>query len=431
MRDPLYGFIGISGLESRVIDSSAFRRLQFVKQLSHAYVAYPAAVHTRFEHSLGTVFLAGKIADELSMSIADKEDVRLASLLHDVGHGPFSHLFEHALSSINPNQRGLHEQITRAIINEDDELKSILGDKAKKIAEILAGSPNRVGDRIKLPHSIVSGSLDVDKLDYLRRDSHHIGVAYGQFDLDRILYNVSSTEKDPILCIDIKGKDALESYRLARYLMHVQVYEHHARLAADAMFLRAFNIAVNEEGAVDKRPLIFSPHGRNAKFVENYKTLDDYSVCQQIINSSSSKASKEILLDIRRRKLLKRACQFTATDLLYDADVNEELLKMGPRQMEEISNDVARSLRIDPHNVIFHKSEIDMKLYGKGGILYRDGDAILDLDKNSPISAQDPDIKYYVFGPPDIESRKKIADKMSSHLGVGLEKIAHLKDSLP
>ena len=94
IRDPLYGFVEISERETRVIDTDVFRRLQYIKQLSHAYVVYPSAVHTRFEHSLGTTHIAGRLCSELELGNEKTAIVRLSALLHDIGHGPFSHLFE-------------------------------------------------------------------------------------------------------------------------------------------------------------------------------------------------------------------------------------------------------------------------------------------------------------------------------------------------
>ena len=113
MRDPLYGFVGMSDLEIRVVDSDFFRRLLLIKQLSYAYVVYPTAIHTRFEHSLGVVYVADQMAQKLDLSNENREIVRLAALLHDVGHGPFSHLFEHTMKKINPEQDDPHEKSHR------------------------------------------------------------------------------------------------------------------------------------------------------------------------------------------------------------------------------------------------------------------------------------------------------------------------------
>ena len=117
IRDPLYGFIDLSELETKVIDTEIFRRLQFIKQLSHAYVVYPSSIHTRFEHSLGTLYVSNIMANELGFTKQDDvERIRLSCLLHDIGHGPFSHLFESIIEKINPTIPEPHEKISKIMI---------------------------------------------------------------------------------------------------------------------------------------------------------------------------------------------------------------------------------------------------------------------------------------------------------------------------
>ena len=126
----------MSKIEQQIIDSSAFRRLLNIKQLSHAYVVYPTAIHTRFEHSLGSTHLAGKVCDQLKFDDPIKEIVRLAALLHDIGHGPYSHLFESVVSNVN-GIKIEHEWISTLIISKDSELQNILDDKSEKIIQLL------------------------------------------------------------------------------------------------------------------------------------------------------------------------------------------------------------------------------------------------------------------------------------------------------
>lgn len=140
-RDPLYGFIGLSKKEVQLVDTKIFRRLHRIKQLSHAYLVYPSALHTRFEHSLGTLHIAGRMCDEIKL---EKEAVRYAALLHDIGHGPFSHLFENVLEKINPGTASIHEEVTRLIINNDQEIDSILGAHKEEVVEML-DSKNKTG----------------------------------------------------------------------------------------------------------------------------------------------------------------------------------------------------------------------------------------------------------------------------------------------
>ncbi len=217
IRDPLYGFIDLSETETRIIDTPVFRRLHGIKQLSHAYLVYPTAIHTRFEHSLGVTHLADRISKQLSLDDEVREVVRLAALLHDVGHGPFSHLFEAVLERVNGKKID-HDKISMMLIREDPDISSILGDMGEKVIRILDRRPAPGLDRkiSSLATDIVSSPLDVDKMDYLRRDSYHIGVAYGQFDLPRIIHMLTHTDdkREQRICVDSKGKDSDKAVNL-------------------------------------------------------------------------------------------------------------------------------------------------------------------------------------------------------------------------
>ena len=425
IRDPLYGFIDLSELETKVIDTEIFRRLQFIKQLSHAYVVYPSSIHTRFEHSLGTNFVSNIMANELGFTKQDDiERIRLSCLLHDVGHGPFSHLFETVIEKINPTIEEPHEKISKIMIDEDPELDSILSSKKSEIIELLQKDKISYKDTSKLLQSdIVSSSIDADKLDYLRRDSYHIGVAYGEFDFNRILHTLTTTPKCSQICISNKGKDALENYRLARYLMHIQVYTHHARLAADNMFLKSLEIAIFDEKIIDEDLLKFNPEKDNAEFLKFYSSLDDCSIYNKIIYDEKAKSSKLILNNIKKRKLLKRACEFTPKNLENAADVNGKFMKMKPDDFNKVALDISNSLNLEPYEVIFFKSTIKNKLFKKGQILFRIGGNVYDFDTFSPISGRDVE-KFLIYGPADKEIRTKIASKISNLFDVDLLKIA-------
>lgn len=427
IRDPLYDFINLSDLELQIIDTEVFRRLHSIKQLSHAYVVYPTAIHSRFEHSLGTLHMADRMAQKLNLEHDNQKTVRVAALLHDVGHGPFSHLFESPIKDINPEQPNPHEKISQIIIEEDPELSCLLDCLKNNIIDLLNNEPGP-NNPYSLLSSMISGGLDADKLDYLRRDSYHIGVAYGQFDLARILYNLSITKNRSRILVDSGGKDALESYRLARYLMHAQVYEHHARLSADNMFKKAMNIAIYDEGVIDRNLLTFHASGKNTDFLKFYKTLNDYSIYQMIIDDKKSKDSKKILLNIQRRKLLKRACDFTLDTLSKNQDIAAELGRLTPEELDKISLEIAESLHLESHEVIFHRSEIKIKLYNRGEILLKHKNDVIDLSNDSPFSLRDSSlVRYYVYGPADVSVRKSIANKIAGMWnGLKLEDISYL-----
>lgn len=432
IRDPLYGFVSLTHQELEIIDTAIFRRLQFIKQLSHAYVAYPSAIHTRFEHLLGTLHVSDMMAKELCLDVDQTRTVRLSCLLHDIGHGPFSHLFEQVLEKINVDINEPHERISKIMIESDPEIDNILKSDKNGVLELLTRDFTSTTEihMKSLYADIVSSGLDADKLDYLRRDSYHIGAAYGNFDFHRIIHNIDSTiisdmpANDTIssynICIDKKGKDALESYRLARYLMHAQVYEHHARLSADQMFLRALDIAINDESVIDKDLLKLKPNN-NEEFLKYYKSLNDFSIYEKILQDSEAKISKEILENIRHRKLLKRACEFTPGDLCGRAHIIDRLVAMSSAEYAEMSSEIAEKLGISTHEIIFHKSTINNKLYKQGQLFCKIDENNVDyLDGTSPISGIDTE-KFLVFGPANPAKRKDIANEMAKKLGVDVK----------
>src|SRR6185312_8818319 len=229
----------------------------------------------------------------------------------------------------------------------------------------------------------ISSGLDADKLDYLRRDSYHIGVAYGQFDLERIILTLKQTPNKTRICIDAKGKDSVENYRLGRYLMHAQVYEHHTRITADQMFLKALDLAITKENILDKKSLKISKSASHKKFLNYYLELDDRSVYDQILEKRNSESAK-ILQSIKERKLLKRACDFYLGPMT-NAEVAEKIVKM---DREKTANDIAHDLKIDPNEIIIHLSQITIKLYDKRDILVLWKSQPTDLNDLSPISAE-------------------------------------------
>ena len=368
-----------------------------IKQLSHAYMVYPSAVHTRFEHSIGAAHIAGRMCDELQLNKKQKRLVRIAVLLHDIGHGPFSHLFEHALQKINPGISEIHEQISRLIIERDEEIDSILGNDKEKVIELLGNNEDTTSNdkNLLLQSQIVSSGLDADKLDYLRRDSYHIGAAYGVFDLERILYTLKKTPGSyPRLAVDIKGKDALENYRVSRYMMHAQVYEHHARLAADRRFLQGLDIAIHDEEIIDRNILKIN----SSEFLSFYKTLDDDAIYNLIINNPRATLSSRILNENKQRKLLKCYGRFGVEEI-SDEETQIRMLQMSQGELDRHAARLAHTFNLAPHDLIFYRSDIKIKLFGKGDLLVVDKRKIYDLKEISPIFAKEKVVKFYVFGP--------------------------------
>ncbi len=304
IRDSIHGNLPLDPFEIEVLDYPQLQRLRRVKQLGFISLIYPGANHSRFEHSIGTMHLASKLADQLELSKEDKDLVRIAGLLHDAGHGPFSHVSE-AVLGVN------HEEITAFVI-EKTSIHDKLSEKfdTKEIIDIINGE-GKLGP-------IISGDLDMDRMDYLIRDSHYTGVAYGVIDTERIISNLKLERE---LILDIKGVQAAESALTARYLMYPSVYQHHTTRIINAMFRRCLRDLINQDNL-------------DPKDMYKYDDSDMISMCRH-----SEGLSREMMEKIDNRNLLKRAKVlpvnlFEEPEKIFKIE-KEDLLKAE----EEISED--------------------------------------------------------------------------------------------
>jgi len=259
IRCPVHGFIQIDDWERTIIEQPAFQRLRRIRQLAWTDLVYPGAMHTRFEQSLGVMHtvtalydsIVSKSRDLLTQELAydhaglerDRRLVRLAALLHDVGHAPFSHSSEELMPRKRGAEKFAHEDYSAAIIRrelrsaiEDHPLNANAGFKADDIAALIGGTAG--AGRAVFWRDLITGQMDADRMDYLLRDSHHIGVHYGRFDLRRLISSVIAIPPDkenphPRLGIEEGGLHAAEALVLARYFMFTQVYFHKTRVAYD------------------------------------------------------------------------------------------------------------------------------------------------------------------------------------------------------
>ena len=222
IRDSVYGDISLNKFEVKIMDMPQFQRLRRIKQLGLISLIYPGATHTRFEHCVGTMNLGSKLAEELDLTGDEIELIRVSGLLHDIGHGPFSHVSEGVLSFP-------HEELSKYVITKTS-MRDLLEEKfdVNEIVDIINGK-GHLGP-------IVSGELDVDRMDYLLRDSHNTGVSYGKIDYERLISNLSL---DDGLILDIKGVQAAEGALVSRYFMYPSVYQHHTTRIVNTMFRRA------------------------------------------------------------------------------------------------------------------------------------------------------------------------------------------------
>jgi uncharacterized protein len=304
VRDPLWNNIRLEPEALGVIDTPAFQRLRYVRQLGHAFLVYPGATHTRFEHALGAYHLACRATED--------REVRLAALLHDIGHYPFSHALEEA---------GLphHESLAERHLQSGPVAAAL---------ERLAVSPERLLPLIQGTSSspfggLVSGPIDVDKLDYLSRDARMCGVPYGVIDVDRLLTSLTLSPQG--LALHSKGLAALESLLFAKYQMYRNVYWHHAVRSATAMFKRLVRRAIAARRVSPDDIAVATDDGLS-------------HVLQQHDQTGLARA-------LRERRLAKRALDIQATELpqqTYDWPSRD------PDLLERVEERLARELGLGP-----------------------------------------------------------------------------------
>jgi len=326
--DPIHKFIRFTELEKKIIDSNVFQRLRRIKQLAGAHLVYPGAQHSRFEHSLGTMHVAGLAGEHLfSIGVIDKESIqelRVASLLHDIGHGPFSHLFEEALKV---SGSGNHETLGAKIICQT-ELGDILSDygfSPKAISEISFGN-----SKIKFKNEIISGSLSSDLMDYLPRDGFFTGVEYGKVDYNRIINSFRVTDSKS-LALDISSFYSFESMMISRFEMFRAVYFHKTVRSAEVMLLHS---------------ILLSADTLNLKglTLTDYLRLTDESIICSISSSQNNKAAREMISNYLDRKLLK---------CVYERFIRkrDNYTKLNRDKIEELRLEIARLANIDERKI--------------------------------------------------------------------------------
>ena len=264
INDPIYGFIHIpSTLVFDIIEHPYFQRLRRINQMALSYLVFPGAKHTRFEHVLGCVFLMQKTVEMLrfkGVQISDKEaeGLYIAILLHDIGHGPFSHAMEHSIVE------GIsHEEISLRFMQE---LNKVFNGKLETAIAMFQGTYPR-----KFMHQLISSQLDMDRADYLKRDSFYTGVAEGNINSERLIsmLNVRNDE----LVVEEKGLYSVEKFLIARRLMYWQVYLHKTSVAAEQILIRLLNRA--KELVQQGQELTMST--ALAFFVKNKISKDNFS----------------------------------------------------------------------------------------------------------------------------------------------------------
>jgi HD superfamily phosphohydrolase len=328
IRDPLWNNIRVEPLALRLIDTAAFQRLRYVRQLGLAFLVYPGASHSRFEHALGTYHLARRALALLEergdlRAIGDTAcaEIRLAALLHDIGHYPFSHALEE-IGALH------HEEVARPLISSGhvgDLLRAELGpDGPARVVELIRG-------RSASPlQGLISGSLDLDKIEYLRRDALMCGVPYGDIDADRLINSLVLISRDPRrIGIQEKGLSALESLLFAKYQMYRNVYWHHAVRSATAMYKRLVSDALDAGSLTAEQLASYTDEG--------------------LLLGLEAKGGHPLLGRLRERRLYKRAVEVPAADL---GPVSGEWIADDWRRAMAVENDLAMKLGLAPGELL-------------------------------------------------------------------------------
>jgi HD superfamily phosphohydrolase len=313
--DPVHRYISFSAVERDLIDTSVFQRLRRIRQLAGAHLVYPSAQHSRFEHSLGTMHIAGYAGESLlGKGFIDSEDklqeLRLAALLHDVGHGPFSHLFEEVLES---KCNMTHEDMGKKVILES-EISDVLSGHGYNPSDICRLSFGE--SRSSFLNEIIAGSLSADIMDYLPRDSLFTGAEYGKIDYHRLIasFEVVATGH---LAINKSALYSFESMLISRYEMFKAVYFHKTVRSAEVMLLHSLAQADN--------------HLQITKIsIDEFLNLTDEITLEQICSFDKNDNASKLAKDYRDRRLLKCVYEkfLHKRDRLYN--------KMSVKTLEEL-----------------------------------------------------------------------------------------------
>ncbi len=350
-RDPVHGLIELRGDDrpiAELLETRAMQRLRRIKQMGLAWLVYPGAEHSRFSHALGALHVAQRVTKQLRLDGRVALDVKVAALIHDVGHGPFSHAWEHVFPGSD------HERWGARIVMEDAELRDALDALAPGLSETMRSFWHKTY-KPAFARKLVSSQLDVDRLDYLLRDGHYSGAGYATYDLDWILHalaveEVRTTEDDPRdLVIDYRrGMFAVEQYLFARSYMYAQVYHHKTVRAAEWMLIKLFEryAQLARAGAEPPGLPAAAQLARGAVLpVPDYLRLHDISIVHALDTwggrGDGEPCADPVLRDLSQRLVDRRL--FKTFDLGDDPRVAERIAEPALAIAERRFGSVARS----------------------------------------------------------------------------------------
>jgi HD superfamily phosphohydrolase len=339
--DPIHDFIRAYSTEITIIDNPIFQRLRRIRQLSGAHLVYPGAQHTRFEHSLGVMHIAGQAGQVLQekgiINSNDIKNIRLAALLHDIGHGPFAHIFEEVLQR---KKKASHEEIGRDLIlkTEIGDVISKSGFDKKLITKLAFGD-----SKFQFMNEIISGALSADMMDYLLRDGYFTGAEHAKIDHKRITQSLDVYQKK--LALEKSALYSFESMMHSRYQMFKAVYFHKTVRAAEVMLLESIRLAYDELG--------FSNLSWN-----DYVCLTDDYVLEKLVSlppkTPELKKAKKLAIDYQNRELFKcvfeRMLTSKSLDKVKTTKLRQELSRKSKVDENEIFVDtsITSSIPLSP-----------------------------------------------------------------------------------
>ncbi len=332
IKDPVHGYVYITEGEKEVIDSFPMQRLRRLRQLAGSEYVYPGANHTRFEHCVGVMYLAGEVLENPNVSrMVNDEEVaaaRVSALLHDVGHGPFSHVFEQLLIK---DLEKTHEDITSWLIEKSEIRDKIakMGYRPEDVAKLAVGKLHKKGKAFL--DQIISSAVDVDKQDFIVRDTFHTGAEYGFIDVFRLIHALDVLGED--LAVELGALSALEAFIIARIESFKSIYFHRVGRAAQIMLATAMEKANEELGLTA------------FKTPEEYLAMDDYTVWSAL---KSCEKSKPIIANLERRRMLK--CAYERT--FYEKDTMVSNIFGREAYRRQMQSEIAKEANVDAEAVV-------------------------------------------------------------------------------
>jgi len=376
-RDPVHGLIEFEGDDrvfAEVLETRAVQRMRRIKQMGLAWLVYPGAEHSRFGHALGTFHLARRVVRELGLDEEVGRHVKLAALLHDIGHGPYSHAWEQIFAG------GDHEAWGVRIAREDGELSEALGKLGPGMTEALCAFWNKTYAPA-YARKLVSSQLDVDRLDYLLRDGHYSGAGYATFDLDWIVHALRLERihegPDPTdVVVDYRrGKYAVEQYLFARSYMYAQVYHHKTVRAAEWVFrkiLARFAELARSGTAPPHLDAAIQLARGEAISIEDYLWLDDLSVTRAINEWAGDGARHDrgaardpVIRDLSRRLVRRRL--FKTVELGEDPTIIERIEpEISAAAAKQFGDAAQYYVQLDTARQIGYRTGDDLELHVVG-----------------------------------------------------------------